>query len=71
MKKRVLIPSPQKRGGNMSEKEEKYIDLVFVRHGNTDDTDPELLESGDAPLSDEGRGQAAYVGRTLLAGSKQ
>ena len=52
----------------MGEKEEKYIDLVFVRHGNTDDADPELLESGDAPLSNEGCGQASYVGEKLLAG---
>ncbi len=52
----------------MIEKGEKYIDLVFIRHGNTDDADSELLESGDAPLSDEGRGQASYVGKTLLAG---
>ncbi len=52
----------------MNANEEKHIDLVFVRHGNTDDTDIALLESGDAPLSDEGHRQAEYVGGTLLKG---
>ncbi len=52
----------------MMPKGKKFVDLVFVRHGNTDDDDQVLLQSGDAPLSDEGRDQAEYVGRELLAG---